>query len=107
MKKRGMGLPILMLISCFWLISALLIFVPADVLAMPGFDIKQMSDMSDFDPNNPIIPTGDTIKIGVMSIFSGSGASNGEFCWIIANWVAHDINKRGGLLVDGKKKRSN
>ena len=27
---------------------------------MPGFDINKMSDMSDFDPNNPVIPTGDT-----------------------------------------------
>jgi ABC-type branched-subunit amino acid transport system substrate-binding protein len=25
--------------------------------------------------------------------------------WIIANWVAHDINKRGGILVDGKRKK--
>ena len=71
---------------------------------MPFFDITKMSDMSDFDPNNPIIPTGDTIKIAIVASFSGPAATVGELYWIELNWVAHDINKRGGIMVDGKKK---
>ena len=34
-----------------------------------------------------------------------SGAGSGEDWWILVNWVAHDINKRGGILVDGKRKK--
>jgi branched-chain amino acid transport system substrate-binding protein len=68
------------------------------------FDVKKMSDMSDFDPANPVIPTGDTIKIAVVAAFSGPSAFNGQSYFFIAQWVAHDINKRGGLMVDGKKK---
>ncbi len=77
----------------------------AGLAAQAGFDIKKMSDMSDFDPNNPVIPTGDTIKIGLLQVFSGPGAGNGEIYWNVVNWVATDINKRGGILVDGKKKK--
>ena len=69
-----------------------------------AFDANKMSDMSDFDPSNPIIPTGDTIKIAVVWPFSGPGALNGEIAWIGFAWAAHDINKRGGIMVDGKKK---
>jgi branched-chain amino acid transport system substrate-binding protein len=79
--------------------------LPQAMAANAGFDVDKMSDMSDFDPNNPVIPTGDTIKVGVVNIFSGPGAGNGQIFWMTANWVAHDINKRGGLLVDGKKKK--
>jgi len=69
-----------------------------------AFDADKMGDMSDFDPANPVIPTGDTIKIAVVASFSGPGAINGQLYWLVTNWVAHDINKRGGILVDGKKK---
>ncbi len=68
------------------------------------FDANKMSDMSDFDPNNPVIPTGDTIKIAVVMPFSGPAALNGEMTFLYVQWVAHDINKRGGIWVDGKKK---
>ena len=68
------------------------------------FDVKKMADMSDFDPGNPVIPTGDTIKIAVVAAFSGPSAYNGQIYFAMAQWVAHDINKRGGLFVDGKKK---
>ena len=68
------------------------------------FDADKMSDMSDFDPSHPIIPTGDTIKIAVVASFSGPAALNGQLYWLMTNWVAHDINKRGGIFVDGKKK---
>jgi branched-chain amino acid transport system substrate-binding protein len=68
-------------------------------------DINKISDMSDFDPNNPVIPKGDVIKIGLLQLFSGPGAGNGEIFWLCCNWVAHDINKRGGIKVDGKMKK--
>jgi ABC-type branched-subunit amino acid transport system substrate-binding protein len=79
--------------------------VKVEVPAVKGkFDISKMSDMSDFDPNKPVIPTGDTIKIAIVGSFSGPAAAVGELYWSVASWVSHDINKRGGILVDGKKK---
>jgi branched-chain amino acid transport system substrate-binding protein len=87
------------------LLCGILFDLPQEALARHGFDVKQMSDMSDFDPNHPVIPTGDTIRIGLINTFSGSWANMGEYWWIMANWVAHDINKRGGIFVDGKWKK--
>jgi ABC-type branched-subunit amino acid transport system substrate-binding protein len=63
-----------------------------------------MSDMSDFDPNNPIIPSGDTIKIAIVASFSGPAAIVGEIYCLPVQWADHDINKRGGIMVDGKRK---
>jgi branched-chain amino acid transport system substrate-binding protein len=68
------------------------------------FDADKMGDMSDYDPDTWVGPKGDTIKIAVVGSFSGPGALNGQMYWVAATWVAHDINKRGGILVDGKKK---
>ena len=87
-------------------ISLLLIAgtAPAAMSAKASFNSERMSDMSAFDPNNIQQPTGDTIKVGYMAILSGPGASNGELFWPVINWVAYDINQRGGILVDGKKK---
>jgi len=68
------------------------------------FDVNKMSDMSDYDPANPVIPEGDTIKVAVVASFSGPAANQGQFEFCIVQWAAHDINKRGGILVDGKKK---
>ena len=69
------------------------------------FDVNKMGDMSDFDPNKPIIPTEDTIKIAIVASFSGPAATVGEIYWISVLWAAHDINKRGGIVVDGKRKK--
>jgi branched-chain amino acid transport system substrate-binding protein len=69
-----------------------------------AFDINKMADMSDFDPANPVIPTGDTIKIAVVWPHSGAAVINGQYAWLATTWVAHDINKRGGIWVDGKRK---
>ena len=69
-----------------------------------AFDAKKMADMSDFDPNKPITPTGDTIKIAIVASFSGPASLSGQLFYICVQWAAHDINKRGGILVDGKKK---
>jgi ABC-type branched-subunit amino acid transport system substrate-binding protein len=69
------------------------------------FDVNKMGDMSDFDPLDPkMVPTGDTIKIAIVASFSGPAAIVGEIYWISVLWAAHDINKRGGIMVDGKKK---
>ena len=68
------------------------------------FDATKMGDMSDYDPSNPVVPTGDTIKIAIVMSFSGPAALNGELTFHNVQWVAHDINKRGGIWVDGKKK---
>ena len=72
--------------------------------ANAAFDISKMSDMSDFDPNNPVVPTGDTIKIAFVNAFSGPSAYNGQLHFAPLAWAVHDINKRGGIMVDGKKK---
>jgi branched-chain amino acid transport system substrate-binding protein len=79
---------------------------PADKLskANASFDADKMGDMSDYDPANPVVPTGDTIKIAIVASFSGPAALNGQIYWAVVNFVAHDINKRGGIWVDGKKK---
>ncbi len=78
----------------------------SDKLGKPNaaFDIKKMSNMSDFDPAKPVIPTGDVIKIAHVAPFSGPGAINGELHYAPMLWAVHDINKRGGIWVDGKKK---
>ena len=78
--------------------------LPQAMAVNAAFDVNKMGDMSDFDPNNPVIPTGDTIKIAIVASFSGPAAVVGEIYWISVLWAAHDINKRGGIMVDGKKK---
>jgi ABC-type branched-subunit amino acid transport system substrate-binding protein len=72
--------------------------------AKAKFEVNKMADMSDFDPNTVQFPTGDTIKIAVLATFSGPAAQGGESLWLNAAWAAYDINKRGGIVVDGKKK---
>jgi branched-chain amino acid transport system substrate-binding protein len=69
-----------------------------------GFDVNKMADMTDFDANNPIVPTGDTIKIAYVNAFSGPAAINGQIHITPILFAAYDINKRGGIWVDGKKK---
>ncbi|MBW2054054.1 MAG: ABC transporter substrate-binding protein [Deltaproteobacteria bacterium] len=83
---------------------ACLLALPQAHAGRAAFDVNKMADMSDFDPNNVVKPKGDTIKIGLVQMFSGAGAGNGQIYWLTCNWVAHDINKRGGILVDGKRK---
>ena len=68
------------------------------------FDASKMGDMSGFDPETWVPPTGDTIKIAVFAPYSGPASLNGEATWIEAAWPAYEINKRGGIWVDGKKK---
>jgi len=68
------------------------------------FDINKMSDMSDFDPGTWVSPHGDTIKIAYVNAFSGPAAINGYIHYTGIMFAVADINKRGGLFVDGKKK---
>ena len=69
-----------------------------------AYDAGKMGDMSDFDAGTIVSPSGDTIKIAVVASFSGPGAWNGQIFWHCVQWAAYDINKRGGIFVDGKKK---
>jgi len=98
LKKKIFGIPIIL--------ACLFIFGLGQVMAagVTFNDPDKMADMSDFDPNNPNIPTGDTIKVAIVASHSGPAAVVGEIYWISALWAAHDINKRGGILVDGKRK---
>lgn len=77
-----------------------------DPLGIPKaeWDASKLSDMSDFDPATWISPTGDTIKIAYVGPFSGPAAINGHFHMTPIMFAIHDINKRGGIWVDGKKK---
>lgn len=81
-----------------------LLVIPQAMAANAKYDLTTTPDMSDFDPNNPIIPTGDTIKIAIVASFSGPAAIVGQIYWAPVLWAAHDINKRGGIMVNGKKK---
>jgi ABC-type branched-subunit amino acid transport system substrate-binding protein len=78
--------------------------LPLAMAANSFFDPYKMGDMSDFDPSNPVIPTGDTIKIAIVASFSGPAAAVGDIYFASVQSVAHDYNKRGGIMVDGKKK---
>lgn len=101
---HSLGRVILVLVStiCFF---SLMVISPVQVIAVNAkFDFSKMSDMSDFDPNNPAIPTGDTFKIAVLAPFSGPTTVIGQVYWIAALWAATDYNKRGGIMIDGKKK---
>ena len=69
-----------------------------------AFDADKMSDMSDFDPMTWEGPTGDVIKIAYVNAFSGPAAINGQLHIAPIMFAVHDINKRGGIWVDGKKK---
>jgi ABC-type branched-subunit amino acid transport system substrate-binding protein len=69
-----------------------------------AFNVDKMSDMSDFDPATWVSPKGDTIKVAYINAFSGPAAINGHIHFVPIMFAAHDINKRGGIWVDGKKK---
>ena len=123
MKRREKGFLLLVFIL---MVAFLAVYSPCASLAAPAekkakaakvdpvdqwqakpnaaYDASQMGDMSDFDAGTIVSPTGDTIKIAVVAAFSGPSAWNGQIYWHCVQWAAQDINKRGGILVDGKKK---
>ena len=99
LKKGVSGIFLLFVLALFTLT------IPTAALAAnAAFDAKKMGDMTDFDPNNPAVTSGDTIKIALVASFSGPAAQVGERFYFCVLWAVHDINKRGGLMVDGKKK---
>ena len=102
MKPIGKSTFILLSILSFF--SLALVGSSEAAAVNAAFDVKKMGDMSDFDPNNPVIPTGDTIKIALVASHSGPAAQVGQIYFTCVQWAAHDINKRGGIWVDGKKK---
>jgi len=69
------------------------------------FDANQMSDMTGWDPANWVNPEGDVIKIAIVWPHSGPGGLNGDMGWLCTKFAVYDINKRGGIWVDGKKKK--
>lgn len=69
------------------------------------FDADKMGDMTGWDPSKWENPKGDVIKIAVAWPHSGPGALNGDLAWACMTFVAYDINQRGGITVDGKKKK--
>src|SRR5512145_1111719 len=80
----------------------------AETWAKPNaaFDGTKITDMSKFDPQKWVNPEGDdVIRIAVVWPHSGPGALNGDSGWLCMTWVAYDINQRGGIWVDGKKKK--
>jgi branched-chain amino acid transport system substrate-binding protein len=100
MKMAKRVFSAIILLTCLCLVG-----LPQAKAVNAKFDVNKMGDMSDFDPLDPkMVPTGDTIKIAIVASFSGPAALVGEIYWISVLWAAHDINKRGGIMVDGKKK---
>ena len=89
-----------------WLAAGVSFAAAKDHFGKPkaSLDLGKTPDMSDFDPNHPVIPKGDTIKIAIVAPFSGPAAINGQIDFIAVQWAAHMINKMGGVEVDGKKK---
>lgn len=70
-----------------------------------AFEASKMGDMTGWDPAKWVNPEGDTIKVAIVWPHSGPGALNGDMAWLCTTFVAYDINKRGGIMVDGKKKK--
>jgi len=99
MKMTKSVLSVVVIVWCLCVLG-----LPQAMAVNDAFDVNKLADMSDFDPKNPVIPTGDTIKIAVVASFSGPAAVLGQVYFASVQWVAHDINKRGGILVDGKRK---
>jgi len=109
---KSIGKRIFILVSMLTFFSVIALSPPAamavnstkELKVKAAFDVTKMGDMSDFDPANPVIPTGDTIKIAIVASFSGPASLVAQGYFACVQQVAHDINNRGGIMVDGKKK---
>lgn len=122
MKSRLWSKYVLILSSVFFFLSLMAYSPSVTVAAKPektkkaavkqgngpkanaGFEFKKMGDMSGFDAINSVMPTGDTIKIGLVASFTGPAMIVGLVYWNAVYWAVYDINQRGGIMVDGKKK---
>jgi branched-chain amino acid transport system substrate-binding protein len=103
---RNSGILVLMVTLAIWLSAGACLGASSDKFGelRASMNRGQMPDMSDFDPNNPVIPSGDTLKIAIVASFSGPAAINGMIDFLCMQWAAHAFNKKGGIVVDGKKK---
>ena len=99
--KNLKGVALVVCLGLFLLWGAVL---PGSSSAIPAFDPSKIADMSGYDPATVTFPKGDTFKIGLMEAFSGPAAANGRYYWLTTTWNAYELNKRGGIMVDGKKK---
>lgn len=100
MKEMKSLLPIILFFCCLGMC------LPFPAMAVnAGYDLGTFPDMSGYDPNHIVKPGGETIKIAIIAAFSGPAASVGESYLLPIGWAAHDINQRGGIMVDGKKKK--
>ncbi len=93
-KGRWMG------VGC---IFSLLFFLCVLPQAMAFEPLK--GDLSKYDPNHIVQPTGDTVKIAIWDAVSGANAYLGEAYSCLLGFVAQDINSQGGIKVDGKMKK--
>ncbi len=89
-------------VTCICLLC--LYIISMDIGAARAFTPLQ-ADFSSYDPEKQEIPSGDTIKVGLLEPFSGQSASAGEISNWLLGWVVHDINSQGGIMVDGKMKK--
>ncbi len=91
-----------------WCLTVALVFCCGIMAAnadVPGVDVSKISDMTKFNPATYENPSGvDTIKVGLIDAFSGPAAGNGQIYWMTNAFVAYDLNARGGVMVDGKRK---
>jgi branched-chain amino acid transport system substrate-binding protein len=92
-KGRWMGM------GCIFALVVLFAGLPA----MAFEPLK--GDVSKYDPNNIIQPTGDVIKIAIWDVFSGPNSYIGPAYRAVLGFVAQDINSQGGIKVDGKMKK--
>ena len=46
------------------------------------------------------------LQTGLHANYERPRCGNGELFWPVVNWVAYDLNKRGGILVDEKRRKS-
>jgi len=82
MKATGKVQGRWIVIGCIFMFTVFLFGAPQAMAVNDAFDVNKMGDMSDFDPNNPVIPTGDTIKIAIVASHSGPAAVVGQIYWM-------------------------
>lgn len=97
MKLKPKRASLLILVGCLFILGT--VFAP-----QAGAFTPFKGKLNTFDPHKQIIPTGDTIKVGIFWPFTGPAGINGKLFWCTVGWAVHDINSQGGILVDGKKK---
>jgi len=101
MKPIGKGIFILVCILSFLSVTAF--SQPKGTAVNAAFDGNKMGDMSDFDPNKPVIPTGDTIKIALVASFSGPAALVGQIYTSLSYGQPTTSTKEGASWLMAKR----